>query len=98
MLSQCYHKKMNETYSDDQLLYKIVLRMPKAASSFFYFALESNENISFYSTQAFEKGQSYRDLEIFATPELKGQLKNLVSHYQETCEFETLEEGLIKDL
>lgn len=98
MLSQCYLKKMNTTHENDQLLYKIVLRMPKATSSFFYFALESNENISFYSTLPLEKGQSHRDIEIFSTPELKSHLKGLISHYQDTCQFETLEESMIKDL
>lgn len=88
---------MNLTYSDDQVLKKIILRMPKSASSFFYFALESNENIAFYSTLPFEKHQQYRDIEIISTPELYTHVKGLIAHYQETCQFETILEEQIKD-
>lgn len=85
------------THDKDQVLNKIVLRMPKSASSFFYFALESNENIAFYSTLPFDKHQAFRDIEILSTPELYEHLTRLISHYQETCQFEKLSEEVIKD-
>ena len=97
MLSKEKRRDMKITHSNDQVLNKLVIRMPKSASSFFYFALESNENIAFYSTLLFEKHQQYRDIEIFSTPELYSHVKGLISHYQETCQFETLLEEQVKD-
>ena len=97
MLSKENRRDMSLTHNNDQVLNRIVLRMPKAASSFFYFAMESNENLAFYSTLPFEKHQEYRDIEIFTTPELYPNLLNLISHYNETCLFEKLEENLVTD-
>lgn len=88
---------MSLTHDKDQVLKRVILRMPKSASSFFYFALESNENIAFYSTLPFEKHQEFRDIEILSTPELYDHLRELINHYQDTCQFETLCEEEITD-
>lgn len=97
MLSKEKRRDMSLTHNKDQVLNKVVLRMPKCASSFFYFALESNENIAFYSTLPFEKHQQYRDIEIFSSPELYSHLTHLIEHYQETCQIQKLSEEKITD-
>lgn len=83
-------------------LSKTVLRMSKAYSSFFYFTLESNENICFYSTLPFEKGQSFRDIVVYTTIELLEDFKQIVSHCMKSTlhqnEFEILEQTIVDDL
>ena len=59
MLSKEKRRDMSLTYDNDRVLKKVVLRMPKSASSFFYFALESNENI------LQQKIQSFIDLDVY---------------------------------
>ena len=97
MLSKEKRRDMNLTHHKDQVLQRVVLRMPKSASSFFYFALESNENMAFYSTLPFVKHQQFRDVEIITTPELLPNLEQLIAHYQETCQFERISDEKIKD-
>lgn len=88
---------MSLTHNNDQVLKKITLRMPKSTSSFFYFALESNENIGFYSTLPFEKHQEFRDVVVISTPELYGHLKGIINHYQDHCQHQILSEEEIID-
>ena len=88
----------NENYIEDQNLTKTILRMPKVETSFFYFTMEANENMAFYSTLPFEKGQNYRDIVVYTTPELYQNLKKIVSHLlKRGAHFEILEEVLIAD-
>lgn len=55
--------------------------MPKAYSSFVYFILESNENISFYSTEPAKIGQVNRTVTLYCTPELEPEVKNSLDHF-----------------
>ncbi len=84
-------------YTKTKKLIKFVLRMPKEETSFFYFTLESNENIAFYSTLDFEKGQAYRDIIVFTTPELLEYLNRILDHLSKTLRIETLSIQEISD-
>ena len=88
---------MND-YSSSKKLTKTLLRMSKAYSSFFYFTLEANENICFYSTMPFEKGQSFRDIVVYCTPELDLYFHNILQHCMKTQELEILEQSTIDDV
>lgn len=85
------------TYIETKTLNKIVLRMDKSYSSFLYFTLESNENISFYSTLAFEKGQKFRDIVIYTTPELYPHLQHVLEYSMKRAEIEVIESCQIID-
>ncbi len=84
-------------YISSKQLTKTVLRMKKDYTSFVYFTLESNENIAFYSTLPFEKGQNFRDIVVYTTPELEKELKNIIAHCNKNGQLTILEESLISD-
>lgn len=86
------------SYTDNRVLIKTTIRMPKEDTSFFYFTMESNENISFYSTLPFEKGQAYRDIVVYTTPELESCFKNILAHLETRLSLEILSETEISDL
>ena len=71
-------------------LVQYLLRMPKADSSFFYFVLEANEGIAFYSTMPFTKGQMYRDIQVTCTKELDLELSNIIKHCNSKLSIEEL--------
>ena len=81
-----------KTYLESQELVQFTLRMSKEDTSFFYFTLEANENIAFYSTLDFEKGQHYRDIVVHVTPELKTVFKKILIHLQKSRTIEILKQ------
>ena len=87
-----------KTYTEDKKIFQIHARVSKNESSFLYFTLEANENVAFYSTIPFEKGQAYRDIVINCTPELKTHLLGVLDHLQKKIKIEVLKEELIDDL
>lgn len=93
-------KKRNimKNYIDSQILVKYVLRMHKSYSSFFYFTLESHENIAFYSTLDSSVGQVHRDIVVHCTPELEPEVINLIKYCSKDTEIEVLEYSTFKDL
>jgi hypothetical protein len=73
--------------------------MTKHATSLFYFTLEANENICFYSTLPFEKGTAMRDVVVYYTPELKSYFDTIITGMENLISIEILEdEVLIDDL
>ncbi|MBT4792564.1 MAG: hypothetical protein HON90_13410 [Halobacteriovoraceae bacterium] len=81
---------MIDNYTQNKILSKFILRMDKSYSSFFYFTLEANENICFYSTLPHEKGQRYRDIVVYTTPELRKVFINILQHCKKNQEIEVL--------
>jgi hypothetical protein len=59
--------------------------------------MEANENMAFYSTLPAEKGQNFRDIVVYSTPELHSNFKNILTHCQKKAEIEVLEEIEIQD-
>lgn len=85
-----------QAYTQSHKLYEITLRMSKDYTSFLYFILESNENIAFYSTLPFEKGQSYRDVVIRSTPELQKDLQSILEHLKNKITYDVLGEKYLE--
>ena len=79
-----------EPYISSKKLIKYTFRLPKAFSSFFYFTLESNENLAFYSTLSHKTGDTHRDIVVRTTPELENQFKSLVDHCKKKGDIELL--------
>ncbi len=69
---------------------RTVVRLSKEDSAFFYFTLEANEGLCFYSTLEHENGQTYRDIEIYSPIELKAELDRLLKALKSELEFEIL--------
>ncbi|MBL7665018.1 MAG: DUF4911 domain-containing protein [Bacteriovoracaceae bacterium] len=78
------------TYLENKKLNYYVLEMPKEDSSFFYFTLESNEGICFYSTLDFEKGEKTRKVEVHVPPEWNHSFLSLLEHLSKTISFKIL--------
>ncbi len=87
------------THNQDKKLYRQVFTMSKDATSLFYFTLEANDNICFYSTLPFEKGISSRSVVVYYTPELKSYFDTICKGLKGLISFDVLEEeALIDDL
>lgn len=63
-------------------------KMPKKDSAFFYFTLEANEGLCFYSTLPHEEGDSTRYVEISYPLGLEVQVENLISHLENEISLE----------
>ena len=67
---------------------RFVVRMPKENSSFFYFVLEGNDNLCFYSTLPHQTGDQFREVEVFAPIEWKAETTRLWDHLTPKLELE----------
>ena len=97
LLKQKTKENMPKTYLDNQVLKQFILRMDKNDTSFFYFTMESNENVCFYSTLNFEKGQKFRDIIIHVTPELEEHFLGVLQHQKKKRSIEILDESYTTD-
>ena len=100
-LSQCYLKTTLSgnimTYMEEKKLRNLTVKVAREHSSMFYFILESNDNLAFYSTLAFEKESLFRAINIFCTPELSVELDNMIEHFQQKYSLEILKDEMVKD-
>lgn len=78
-------------------LEQITCRMPKDSSSLFYFLLESRDNLCFYSTLPFEKGQGFRDVIVHVTPDLLPEFKNALKQINQNIDYQVLESSFTLD-
>lgn len=85
------------SYLEQREIVQYTLRMPKSYSSFFYFTLEANEGIAFFSTLPFEKGQSHRDIVVRTTPELESDLLSIIKHCSKSANIETLSKEILAE-
>lgn len=78
----------------DRLL-KTTYRMSKNETALFYFFLESRDNLCFYSTLPFEKGQQWRDIVTYCTESLIDPFKSTIRHMNNSISFEILSEEMV---
>lgn len=76
-------------------VYRIVLRTTKEDSAFFYFTMESNDNLCFYSTLASSLGKNYRDIEIGVTRPLRPAFDKMLHALKMKMSIEILSEELL---
>jgi hypothetical protein len=86
-----------DTYIQTKRLRQVVIRLKKAHSSFFYFTMEANDNIAFYSTLPGDKSSDIRDLKITITPELSQQIDQIFEHFKTRYPLEILSDETIID-
>lgn len=81
--------------SENTQVLHLVIRVPKEESAFFYFQLEANEGLCFYSTLPASVGQAYRDIVIKADTSLKEDVLRLIKKLEEKIPMEYLTNEII---
>lgn len=62
----------------------------KNESHFFYFTLESNEGLSFYSTRPHSEGDTKRIIDVYVPESLKTEFTTVIQHLGKKIELKTL--------
>ena len=86
-----------QSYIESKKLRRVVIRLQKAHSSFFYFIMESNDNIAFYSTLKESSDRDHRDVEVTVTPELSESLNNIIKHFETRYPVELISDLIINE-
>lgn len=60
-------------------IYKRIIRVPKKESAYFYFQLEANEGLCFYSTLEGNKHEGHRDIVVQCHPSLQAEVDHLIN-------------------
>jgi hypothetical protein len=66
------------TAKHNNQLFHYIIRVPKSESAFTYFQLEANEGLCFYSTLESSMGETYRDLDLKGSLDLKEEVEHLL--------------------
>lgn len=78
-------------------LFHYVVRLNKEDSAFFYFQLEANDGICFYSTLPYEPHTQYRDIEMKGDILLKKELELLLKNCAQKFKIDILIDETIPD-
>ncbi len=78
-------------------LFHYVLRLNKEDSAFFYFQLEANEGLCFYSTLPYEPHTQYRDLDLKGDILLKKEIELLIENCSKKFHIDILINEIIPD-
>ncbi len=78
-------------------LIKQIIRVPKEESAFFYFQLEANENIAFYSTLEESLKQGHRDIEVICSEDFSEEIDQIVKNLLKKCNGVSLSKEVIND-
>lgn len=78
-------------------LFHIVIRLSKEDSAFFYFQLEANDGLCFYSTLEYPPHAQYRDLEMRGDLNLKNEILNIIKQCEKKFPVQILINEIIED-
>lgn len=78
-------------------LFRYVIRLNKEDSAFFYFQLEANDGICFYSTIPHPPHAQYRDIELRGDILLKSEMEQILKECGERFSIEYLVNEIIED-
>jgi hypothetical protein len=78
-------------------LFHYIIRMNKADSAFFYFQLESNDGLAFYSTLSYDPHTQYRDIDLKGDLLLRDEIVHLLDYCSLKIKFEILVDEIITD-
>lgn len=78
-------------------LFHYIIRLNKEDSAFFYFQLEANDGLCFYSTLPYETHAQYRDLDLKGDILLKKEIEHLIERCLEKFSIEILINETILD-
>ncbi|MFG1485037.1 DUF4911 domain-containing protein [Halobacteriovorax sp. GFR7] len=72
-------------------IFKTIVRVPKKESAYFYFQLEANEGLCFYSTIEGDKHEGHRDIIVQAHPSLEPEVKYLLNKLAQEIELQFID-------
>lgn len=78
-------------------LFHYVIRLNKEDSAFFYFQLEANDGLCFYSTLPHEHHAQHRDIDMKGDILLKKEVKAMIDYCSQRFPIEILVEEIIPD-
>lgn len=78
-------------------LFHYIVRMNKEDSAFFYFQLEANDGLCFYSTLPYEPHTQYRDIEMRGDILLKNEVTKLLKNCEAKFKIDILLDETIPD-
>jgi hypothetical protein len=78
-------------------LFHYIIRLNKEDSAFFYFQLESNDGLCFYSTLPYEAHTQYRDIDLKGDILLHNEVKHLLAQCGEKFKIDFLIDEIIAD-
>lgn len=78
-------------------LFHYIVRLNKEDSAFFYFQLESNDGLCFYSTLPYEPHTQYRDIDLKGDILLQSEIKHLLDQCSQKFKIDVLIDETIPD-
>ncbi|AUN99270.1 hypothetical protein DOM21_04615 [Bacteriovorax stolpii] len=78
-------------------LFHYIIRLNKEDSAFFYFQLEANDGICFYSTIEHPHHAQYRDIELRGDLNLKGEMEQILKECSKKFKIDILLDETIAD-
>lgn len=78
-------------------LFHYIIKMNKEDSAFFYFQLEANDGICFYSTIPYPHHAQYREIELRGDIKLKGEMEQILKECQKKFPIEIVLDETITD-
>jgi hypothetical protein len=78
-------------------LFHIVIRLAKEDSAFFYFQLEANDGLCFYSTLDHPPHAQYRDIDLKGDVLLKKELNHLIGECAKKFKVEIILDEVVID-
>lgn len=78
-------------------LFHYVIRLNKEDSAFFYFQLEANDGICFYSTLEHPHHAQYRDIDLKGDILLKDEMKHILDECLKRFKIDVLVDEIIAD-
>jgi hypothetical protein len=78
-------------------LFHYIIRLSKEDSAFFYFQLESNDGLCFYSTLEHPHHAQYRDIELKGDVLFKKEALHLINECKKKFPIEVLVDEIILD-
>lgn len=78
-------------------LFHYVVRLNKEDSAFFYFQLEANDGLCFYSTLPYEVHTQYRDIDLKGDVLLKQEVESMIKYCSEKFPINIIVNEIIPD-
>ncbi len=78
-------------------LFHYIIRLNKEDSAFFYFQLEANDGICFYSTLEHPHHAQYRDIQLRGDVLLKKEMEQILNECSKKFKIEILVDEIILD-
>lgn len=79
-------------------LFHIVVRLSKEDSAFFYFQLEANDGLCFYSTLDHPHHAQYRDIAMRGDILLKKEITHLINECSKKFKIDILIDEIVSDI